>query len=246
MTPDASVLTATVRALKMHGNGPKVTPGVPLPEEYTKENLKLLEAGLCNMIHHIGIVKKAGVTPVVCINKFHTDTKAELEMVKKAAEAAGARAAISEQWARGGEGAIELAEAVIEACNEKSNFQYLYPLEMKLRDRVEKIAKEVYGAGVVSWAPEAAAKAKAFEADPKFADYATLMVKTHLSLSHDPNLKGVPKGFTLPIRDILVFSGAKFLCPLAGSIMLMPGTGSNPGFRRIDVDTKTGEVMGLF
>ena len=246
MRPDASVLTATIRALKMHGNGPKVTPGVPLPEEYTKENLKLLEAGLCNMIHHIGIVKKAGVTPVVCINKFHTDTKAELEMVKKAAEAAGARAAISEQWARGGEGAVELAEAVIEACNEKSNFQFLYPLEMKLRDRVDKLAKEVYGADSVSWAPEAAAKAKAFEADPKFADYATLMVKTHLSLTHDPNLKGVPKGWTLPIRDILVFSGAKFLCPLAGSIMLMPGTGSNPGFRRIDVDVKTGEVQGLF
>jgi formate--tetrahydrofolate ligase len=246
MVPDASVLTATVRALKMHGNGPKVTPGVPLPEEYTKENLKLLEAGLCNMIHHIGIVKKAGVTPVVCINKFHTDTKAELEMVRKAAEAAGARAAVSEQWAKGGEGATDLAAAVIEACSEKSNFKYLYPLEMKLRDRVEKLAKEVYGADGVSWAPEAAAKAKAFEADPKFADYATLMVKTHLSLTHDPNLKGVPKGWTLPIRDILVFSGAKFLCPLAGSIMLMPGTGSNPGFRRIDVDTKTGEVMGLF
>ncbi len=247
MKPDASVLTATVRALKMHGNGPKVTPGVPLPEEYTKENLKLLEAGLCNLIHHIGIVKKAGVTPVVCINKFHTDTKAELEMIKKAAEAAGARAAISEQWARGGEGAIELAEAVIEACNDKSaDFKFLYPLEMKLRDRVEKLAKEVYGADGVSWAPEAAAKAKAFESDPKFADYATLMVKTHLSLTHDPNLKGVPKGWMLPIRDILVFSGAKFLCPLAGSIMLMPGTGSNPGFRRIDIDVKTGEVMGLF
>jgi len=246
MKPSASVLTATVRALKMHGNGPKVTPGVPLPEEYTKENLKLLEAGLCNMIHHIGIVKKAGVNPVVCINKFHTDSKAELDMIKKAAEAAGARAAVSEQWARGGEGTIELAEAVIEACNDKSNFQYLYPLEMKLRDRVDLIAKEVYGAAGVSWAPEAVAKAKAFEADPKYADYATLMVKTHLSLTHDPNLKGVPQGWTLPIRDILIFSGAKFLCPLAGSISLMPGTGSNPGFRRVDVDVKTGDVMGLF
>src|SRR5512136_3012008 len=146
MKPDASVLTATVRALKMHGNGPKVTPGVPLPEEYTKENLKLLEAGLPNMIHHIGIVKKAGVNPVVCINKFHTDTKDEIAMVRKAAEAAGARCAVSEQWAKGGEGATELAEAVVEACNEKINFQYLYPLDLKLRDRVEKIAKEVYGA----------------------------------------------------------------------------------------------------
>ena len=135
---------------------------------------------------------------------------------------------------------------MVEACNEKINFDYLYPLEMKLRDRVEKIAKEVYGADGVSWAPDALAKAKAFEADPKYADYATLMVKTHLSLTHEPGLKGVPKGWTLPIRDILIFSGAKFLCPLAGSISLMPGTGSNPGFRRVDVDVKTGEVMGLF
>lgn len=246
MKPSTSVLTATIRALKMHGNGPQVRPGVPLPEEYTKENLKLLEAGLCNMIHHINVVRKAGINPVVCINKFHTDTKDEINMIRKAAEAAGARCAVSEQWAKGGEGAIELAEAVIEACNDKTNFQYLYPLEMKLRDRVALIAKEVYGAEGVSWAPEAMAKAKAFEADPKFADFATLMVKTHLSLSHDPNMKGVPKGWTLPIRDVLVFSGAKFLCPLAGSISLMPGTGSNPGFRRVDVDTKTGEVMGLF
>jgi formyltetrahydrofolate synthetase len=246
MKPSASVLTATIRALKMHGNGPKVTPGVPLPEEYTRENLKLLEDGLCNLIHHIGIIRKAGVNPVVCINKFHTDTQAEIDLIRKAAEAAGARCAVSDQWAKGGEGAIELAEAVVEACNEESNFNYLYPLEMKLRDRVEKIAKEVYGADGVDWAPEALAKAKAFEADPKFADYATIMVKTHLSLSHDPALKGVPKGWVLPIRDVLIFSGAKFLCPMAGSISLMPGTGSNPGFRRIDVDTATGEVKGLF
>jgi len=166
--------------------------------------------------------------------------------VRKAAEAAGARCAVSEQWARGGEGAVELAEAVIEACNDKTDFQYLYPLEMKLRDRVEKIAKEVYGADGVSWSPEALAKAKAYEADPKYADYATLMVKTHLSLSHEPSLKGVPKSWTLPVRDVLIFSGAKFLCPLTGTISLMPGTGSNPGFRRVDVDVKTGDVMGLF
>ena len=246
MVPSTSVLTATIRALKMHGKGPTVSPGVPLPEAYTKENLKLLEDGLCNMLHHIGIIRKAGINPVVCINKFHTDTKDEIAMVRKAAEAAGARCAVSEQWAKGGEGAIELAEAVVEACNEKTNFQYLYPLDMKLRDRVEKIAKEVYGADGVVWAPEALAKAKSFEADPKYADYATLMVKTHLSLTHEPGIKGVPKGWTLPIRDILIFSGARFLCPLAGSISLMPGTGSNPGFRRVDVDVKTGEVMGLF
>ncbi|HSW39746.1 MAG TPA: formate--tetrahydrofolate ligase [Acidobacteriota bacterium] len=246
MKPSTSVLTTTIRALKMHGNGPKVSPGVPLPEEYTKENLKLLEVGMCNLIHHIGIIRKAGINPVVCINKFHTDTKDEVAMIRKAAEAAGARCAVSDQWARGGEGAIELAEAVVEACEEKNSFDYLYPLEMKLRNRVEKIAKDVYGADGVDWAPEALAKAKAFEADPKFDDYATIMVKTHLSLSHDPVLKGVPKGWTLPIRDILIFSGAKFLCPMAGSISLMPGTGSNPGFRRIDVDVNTGEVKGLF
>jgi methylenetetrahydrofolate dehydrogenase (NADP+)/methenyltetrahydrofolate cyclohydrolase/formyltetrahydrofolate synthetase len=246
MKPSTSVLTTTVRALKMHGKGPAVVPGVPLPEAYTKENLRLLEDGLCNMLHHIGVIRKAGINPVVCINNFHTDTKDEIAMIRKAAEAAGARCAVSEQWAKGGEGAIELAEAVIEACNEKTNFQYLYPLEMKLRDRVEKIAKEVYGADGVSWSQEALAKAKALEADPKYADYTTMMVKTHLSLTHEPTLKGVPKGWTLPVRDILIFSGAKFLCPLTGTISLMPGTGSNPGFRRVDVDVKTGDVMGLF
>jgi methylenetetrahydrofolate dehydrogenase (NADP+)/methenyltetrahydrofolate cyclohydrolase/formyltetrahydrofolate synthetase len=246
LAPNTSVLTTTVRALKMHGNGPAVVPGVPLPEEYRKENLKMLEVGLPNMIHHIGVIRKAGINPVVCINKFATDTKDEVAMVRKAAEAAGARCAMSDHWARGGEGAIELAEAVVEACNDKTNFDYLYPLEMKLRDRVDKIAREVYGADGVSWSVEAEAKAKVFESDPKYADYATLMVKTHLSLSHEPPLKGVPKGWTLPIRDILIYSGAKFLCPLAGSISLMPGTGSNPGFRRVDVDVQTGDVTGLF
>jgi len=246
LVPSTSVLTATIRALKMHGNGPAVVPGIPLAEEYTKENLDLLEKGLPNMVHHIGIIRKAGINPVVCINRFASDTRDEVAMVQRAAEAAGARCAVSDQWARGGEGAIELAEAVIEACNEKNDFHFLYPLERKLRDRVETIAQEVYGANGVAWTPEAKAKAETLESDPKYADYATLMVKTHLSLSHDPALKGVPKGWVLPIRDILIFSGAKFLCPLAGSISLMPGTGSNPGFRRIDVDTNTGEVKGLF
>ncbi|MBP1595004.1 MAG: formate--tetrahydrofolate ligase [Acidobacteria bacterium] len=246
MVPSTSVLTATVRALKMHGNGPTVVPGVPLPVEYTRENLALLENGIPNMVHHIGIIRKAGINPVVCINSFATDTKDEIALIRKAAEAAGARCAVSEQWARGGEGSVELAEAVIEACNDKTDFHYLYPLEKKLRERVEIIAREVYGADGVSWTPEAAAKAKMLEADPKYADYATLMVKTHLSLTHDPALKGVPKGWVVPIRDVLIFSGAKFLCPLAGSISLMPGTGSNPGFRRVDVDVATGDVKGLF
>jgi len=246
LTPSTSVLTATIRALKMHGNGPAVVAGIPLPAEYTQENLDLLEKGIPNLVHHIGIIRKAGISPVVCINRFATDTKDEIALLRRAAEAAGARCAVSEQWAKGGEGATELAEAVVEACNDKMDFRYLYPLEKKLRERVEIIAREVYGADGVAWTPDAKAKAEMLEADAKYADYATLMVKTHLSLTHDPALKGVPKGWVLPIRDVLIFSGAKFLCPLAGSISLMPGTGSNPGFRRVDVDTTTGEVTGLF
>jgi formate--tetrahydrofolate ligase len=246
LKPHVSILTATIRALKMHGGGPRVSPGLPLPEEYTKENLKLLEKGLPNLLHHLGIIRRSGINPVVCINRFHTDTPDEIALVRKAVEATGARCAASEHWLKGGEGALELADTVLDACKDDNNFQFLYPLEMKLRDRVELIAKVVYGADGVAWAPEAEAKAKQFESDPKFADYATMMVKTHLSLTHDPTLKGVPKGWILPVRDVLVYSGSKFLCPCAGTISLMPGTSSNPGFRRVDVDVKTGKVSGLF
>jgi methylenetetrahydrofolate dehydrogenase (NADP+)/methenyltetrahydrofolate cyclohydrolase/formyltetrahydrofolate synthetase len=202
--------------------------------------------GLANMLHHIGIIRKSGVNPVVCINAFQTDTKDEIALVRKAAEQVGARCALSEHWAKGGDGALELADAVLDACKEETNFRYLYPLEMKLRDRVELIAKQIYGADGVTWTPEATAKCVAFESDTKFDEYATMMVKTHLSLSHDPALKGVPKGWILPIRDVLVYSGAKFLCPVAGTISLMPGTSSNPGFRKLDVDVNTGKVSGLF
>jgi formate--tetrahydrofolate ligase len=198
------------------------------------------------MVHHINTIRKAGINPVVCINCFHTDTKNEIAMVRKAAEEAGARCAVSEHWAKGGEGAIELAEAVVEACKDKPKFKFLYPIEMKLRERVDKVAKTVYGANGVSWTPDAEAKAKMLEADPKFDSFATMMVKTHLSLTHDPALKGVPTGWTLPVRDVLIYSGAKFLCPVAGTITLMPGTSSDPAFRRVDVDVKTGKVKGLF
>jgi formyltetrahydrofolate synthetase len=246
LKPHVSVLTSTIRALKMHGGGPKVVAGLPLPDAYTKEDLKSLEKGLPNMIHHINTIKTAGINPVVCINSFHTDTKAEIAMVRKAAEAAGARCAFSSHWADGGDGALEFADTVMEACKEKNDFKFLYPNEMKLRQRVEKIAKVVYGADGVNWSPEATEKAKVFEADAKYDEYATMMVKTHLSLTHDPSIKGTPKGWMLPIRDILLFSGAKFLCPMAGTISLMPGTSSDPAFRRIDVDVKTGKVSGLF
>ncbi|WAC07338.1 MAG: formate--tetrahydrofolate ligase [Thermodesulfobacteriota bacterium] len=246
LKPHVSVLTSTIRALKMHGGGPKVVAGIPLPEDYKKENLKLLEKGVENMVHHINTIRKSGINPVVCVNRFHTDTDAEVTMVRKAAEAAGARCAESEHWLKGGEGALELADAIIEACKDESHFKFLYPLEMKLRERVDLIAKEVYGADGVSWLPDAEAKAKMLESDSKYNDYATMMVKTHLSLTHDPAVKGVPKGWTLPIRDVLIYSGAKFLCPCAGTISLMPGTSSDPAFRKVDVDVNTGKVTGLF
>jgi formyltetrahydrofolate synthetase len=246
LKPNVSVLTATIRALKMHGGGPKVVPGHPLADEYTKENLGLLEKGLENLFHLIKVVQKSGIKPVVCINAFHTDTKNEIALVRRSVEETGARCALSEHWAKGGDGALELTDAVIDACEEEVDFTFLYPLDLPLRERVNRIAKTVYGAEGTSWAPVAEEKAKKYENDPKFKEYNTMMVKTHLSLTHDPSLKGVPKGWTLPIRDILLFSGAKFLCPMAGGISLMPGTSSDPAYRKVDVDVNTGAVQGLF
>jgi formate--tetrahydrofolate ligase len=246
LTPNVSILTTTIRALKMHGGGPAVVAGRPLPDEYTKEDLALLEKGIVNMTHLIGVIKKSGINPVVCINSFHTDTKDEIAMVRKYAEKAGARCALSEHWLKGGDGALELADVVMDACKDKVDFKFLYPLETPLRQRVEIIAKEVYGADGVSWTPEAEAKAKRFEADPALKDFNTMMVKTHLSLTHDPTKKGVPKGWILPVRDVLIFAGAKFLCPMTGAISLMPGTSSDPAYRRVDVDVETGKVKGLF
>ena len=246
LKPNVAVLTTSIRALKMHGGGPRVVAGLPLDPSYTKENLPLLEKGLVNLIHNINIVKKSGIKPVVSINTFHTDTKEEIKMIKRAAEAEGVRAAEGHYWQYGGEGALELADAVLDACKEKVDFKFLYPMEMPLRKRIETIAREVYGADGVTYTPEAEAKAKAFEADPKYNNYHTMMVKTHLSLTHDPTRKGVPKGWLLAVRDFLLYSGAKYICPCTGTISLMPGTSSNPAFRRVDVDVKTGRVKGLF
>ena len=246
LIPHCSVVVSTIRAVKMHGGGPRVAPGQPLDPAYTSENLELLEKGMPNVLVHIEPVKKAGINPVVCINSFHTDTKDETALLRKHCEAAGARVAVSEHWLKGGEGALELADAVIEACEEKSNFKFLYPDEMPLRQRIETIAKEVYGADGVSYTPVAEEKAKRMEADPELSKLATCMVKTHLSLTHDPTLKGAPKGWTLPIRDVLTYRGASFAVPVSGDIRLMPGTASDPAFRRIDVDVNTGKVKGLF
>jgi formyltetrahydrofolate synthetase len=246
LVPNCAVIVATVRALKMHGGGPKVAPGKPLDPAYTSENLDLLEKGFENLRAHIGTVKKAGINPVVCINSFHTDTPAEIDLLRRLTEQAGSRVAVSQHWLKGGEGALELADAVIDACGEKTNFKLLYDDALPLRERIDKVAREVYGADGVSYSPMALEKAKKFEADPAVRDFATCMVKTHLSLSHDPTIKGRPKGWTLPIRDILIYGGAKFLVPVAGEIKLMPGTASDPAFRRIDVDVETGKVKGLF
>jgi formyltetrahydrofolate synthetase len=246
LRPNAAVIVATVRALKMHGGGPTVRPGVPLAEEYTRENLKLLEAGCENLVAHIEMVRKSGIPAVVCINRFHTDTEDELAVIQKVAEQQGALAAVSQHWLKGGEGAIELAEAVIQACEQKNDFKFLYDLDTPLRKRIELIAKEVYGADGVTYTDEALEKAKMYEADPEADHLGTCMVKTHLSLSHDPDLKGRPRGWCLPIRDIMVYKGAGFIVPVAGAVKLMPGTGSDPAFRRIDVDVKTGKVQGLF
>ncbi|MBU1260228.1 MAG: formate--tetrahydrofolate ligase [Planctomycetes bacterium] len=246
LAPDAVVIVATIRALKMHGGGPAVKPGAALSEDYTKENLELVEKGCENLIAHIEIVKKSGIRPVVCINSFGTDSKAETEMVKKNAEQNGTLCAVSNHWLEGGKGAIQLAEMVISAAEEKNNFKFLYELETPLRKRIEIIAKQIYGADGVEYTLEALKKVVQLEKDPQTRNLGACMAKTHLSLSHDPNIKGKPKGWTLPVKDIIIYKGAGFIVPVIGDIKLMPGTASNPTFRNIDIDVETGKVKGLF
>lgn len=244
--PNAAVLVATVRALKCHGGAPIPVPGHPLDPCYKKENVGWVEKGTENLIHLINVIKKAGINPVVCINNFYTDTDAEIKVVRRMAESAGARVALSKHWAKGGDGALELADAVIDACNESNNFKFLYELDTPLRTRIELIAEQVYGADGVDYAPEALTKIKAMEEDPDIAKLGTCMVKTHLSLTDDPKIKGAPKNWRLQIRDIMVYKGAGFVVPIAGAIKLMPGTCSDPAYRRVDVDVETGKVIGLF
>ncbi len=246
LKPNCAVVVATIRALKCHGGAPIPRPGRPMPEEYNTENVEWVEKGTANLLHHIETVKKAGINPVVCINAFYTDTDNEINAVRRLCEQAGARVAVSKHWQYGGEGALEFADAVIEACEEPNEFRFLYDLDMPLRKRIELITKEVYGGDGVTYSPEAQKKAEAIEKDPELSKLGTCMVKTHLSLSDDPNLKGVPKGWKLHVRDILTYKGAGFVVPVAGAISLMPGTGSDPAYRRIDVDTSTGKVKGLF
>ncbi|RME69178.1 MAG: formate--tetrahydrofolate ligase, partial [Nitrospirae bacterium] len=246
LKPHAAVIVATIRALKCHGGAPIPVPGRPIPKEYSEENVEWVEKGCENLVHHINTVKKAGINPVVCINAFHTDTKDEIAAVKRIAEEAGARVAVSEHWLKGGEGALELADAVIDACEEENHFKFLYDIDLPQRNRIEMIAEHVYGADGVEYAPQALQKLKAIEQDPELSKLGTCMVKTHLSLSDDPKIKGVPKGWKLFVRDVLVYKGAGFVVPVAGDIKLMPGTSSDPAYRRIDVDVETGKVKGLF
>ena len=246
LRPDAVVVVATIRALKMHGGGPTVKPGAKLDDVYTHENLPLLEKGCENLLAHIEIVKKTGIQPIVCLNHFYTDTPEELKLVRKIAEDAGALVAVSKHWLKGGEGALELAEAVEEATRRPHALKFTYENTQPVKERIAAIAREIYGAGEVTYAPAAEAKLQLIANDPALAKQGICMVKTHLSLSADPDVKGRPRGFTLPVRDILLYQGAGFTVPVTGDIKLMPGTCSDPAFRRIDVDVETGRIKGMF
>jgi formate--tetrahydrofolate ligase len=246
LKPNTAVIVATIRALKCHGGAPIPVPGRPMPEEYSGENVGWVEKGCENLVHHIKNVKKAGINPVVCINAFYTDTDNEINAVRRIAEAAGARVALSRHWEKGGDGALEFADAVIDACDEPNDFKFLYEISTPIRTRIEMIAEQVYGADGVDYSAEALAKAKRIEADAELSKLGTCMVKTHLSLSDNPVLKGVPSGWKLFVRDILTYGGAGFVVPVAGTISLMPGTASDPAYRRVDVDVESGRVKGLF
>ena len=246
LKPDAVVLVATVRALKAHGGAPKVKAGLPLDPVYTHENLELLKKGCDNLLAHIDIIRRSGVQPVVCLNAFYTDTPAERELVRTVAEGAGAAFAVSDHWLKGGEGALDLAQAVIRACDAPNDFAYLCDLAEPIRDRIEKQVKEVYGGDGVDFEPLAEEKLAAYQADPATAKLPICIAKTQYSLSHDPEFLGRPKGWRLPVKDILLYQGAGLLVPVAGEIKLMPGTSASPAFRRVDVDVETGKVRGLF
>jgi formyltetrahydrofolate synthetase len=244
--PNAVVLVATVRALKMHGGGPKVTAGAPLAPEYTEENLNLVRAGAENLLAHCRIVGKFGIPVVVAINRFPTDTQAELELVQKIAREEGkvSDAVICDHYAKGGAGAVELGKAVMKAAQEPSKFEFLYPLKASIKEKIEIIAKEVYGADGVDYSELA---------EERIRDYTRLgydqlpicMAKTHLSLSHDPALKGVPKGYRIPIRDVSASIGAGFVYPLLGTMSTMPGLPTRPAYYDIDIDFATERILGL-
>ena len=245
LIPDCVVLVATIRALKMHGGGPRVVPGKPLDKAYTEENLELLGKGMDNLAAHIRNARRYGVPVVVAVNKFHTDTAAEVALVRQMAVSAGAEvAAMSDHWANGGDGARELAQAVVAACEKPANFEFLYPLDVSIKQKIETIAREIYGAADVSYEPLAEQQIKQYEANG-FGGLPICMAKTHLSISHDPSLKNAPTGFTVPVREVRASVGAGFIYPLLGEMRTMPGLGSKPAYMNVDID-EDGRVVGLF
>jgi len=247
LIPDCVVLVATVRALKMHGGGPTVRAGQPLDPAYTEENLELLEAGIGNMQVHIKNALRFGIPVVVAVNSFADDTEAEVELVRQAALNSGAEnAVISRHWMEGGAGAKDLGAAVVAACEKPSNFEFLYALEgTTIKEKIETICKEIYGADGVEYLPEAEKKIELYT-KLGFDEIPMCMAKTHLSLSHDPLLKGVPTGFIVPIADIRASVGAGFLYPLLGEMSTMPGLPTRPVYYDVDLDLETGRVLGLF
>jgi methylenetetrahydrofolate dehydrogenase (NADP+)/methenyltetrahydrofolate cyclohydrolase/formyltetrahydrofolate synthetase len=245
LKPDCVVLVATIRALKTHGGGPNVVAGRPLDPAYTEENLPLLRAGLSNLKAHIANAKKYGVPVVVAVNHFDTDTDAEVRLVIEEALNSGAsHAVVSKNWAQGGAGAIELAEAVVAACEEPTDFSFLYPLEISIKEKIEIIGTQVYGAADVEYSPAAERQIAGFEKSG-FGYLPICMAKTHLSISHDPKLKGAPSGYTLPVREVRASVGAGFIYPILGTMRTMPGLGATPAFMQVDID-ENGEVVGLF
>jgi formyltetrahydrofolate synthetase len=245
LSPNCVVLVATIRALKMHGGGPKVVAGQPLAHAYTQENLGLLEKGCSNLVRLIGNAVSFGIPVVVAVNRFKDDTTAEIDLVRRIAIASGASDAVmSDHWAQGGAGAAALGEAVIAACAKPSNFHFLYPLDLTIKQKIETIVREMYGGSGVEYSPEAEKKIEVYTRQG-FDKLPICMAKTHLSLSHDPNLKGAPTGFVVPVRDVRASVGAGFLYPLLGTMSTMPGLPTRPGYYEVDLDTATGRVIGL-
>ncbi len=246
LTPDCVVIVATIRALKMHGGLGVIKPGKPLPPELQTENLPALEKGAANLVAHIRIAKKFGVPVVVAVNRFHTDTNAEVALLERISKEAGAHDAVmANHWAEGGAGATDLAAAVVTACEQPKNFKFLYELEQPIEEKIRIIATEIYGADDIEILPVARRKIRQFT-EMGYGDLPICMAKTHLSLSHKPELKGVPTGFDLTVRDIRASVGAGFLYPLCGNMMTMPGLPSKPAFENVDIDLETGRVKGLF
>lgn len=246
LMPNCSVIVATIRALKMHGGGPPVVPGKPLAAAYTEPNPKLVRRGLENLAAHLETIKKSLVRPVVCVNHFQGDTEEEIQLVRSLAGEYETPMAVSRHWEKGGEGARELAEAVVDACEKPARLRFLYEEDAPIKDKIARIATEVYGADGVTYAAPCEQKIAELQHDERRSKFGICMVKTHLSLSHDPALKGRPRDWVLPVRDIMVYHGAELLVPVAGDIKLMPGMASDPAFRNIDVDVHTGKVRGLF